>query len=352
MSNKQTTIPAYAGMVVFFLVSLLVSACKKTGSETKAKDIAFTAPANFPPPVYNFAANPVTPAGFELGRKLFYDARLSRDNTISCGSCHQQFASFIHSAHIVSHGIDGKLGKRNTPAIINMAWSNDFFWDGGVHQLDLVSPNPISNPVEMDEQLGNVLNKLRNDAKYPAMFNAAFGSDEINSTRFLQAMSQFMNMLVSANSRYDKYVRGEGATLTADELEGKSLFEQKCSACHATDLFTDRNFHNNGIQNSITDSGRYAITLNPLDIGKFKTPTLRNLDKTAPYMHNGSLATLQSVLNYYANGVNNTSTLDTLLRKNGSIGIAMTESEKAKIIAFLLTLSDGEIIRDPRFAEQ
>lgn len=352
MSNRHATIPAFAGIVLFFFCSLFVSSCKKTTNETKGKEVAFNAPANFPAPVYNFAANPITPAGFELGRKLFYDARLSRDNTISCGSCHQQFASFIHSAHIVSHGIDGKLGKRNTPPIINMAWSNDFFWDGGVHQLDLVTPNPISNPVEMDEQLANVLAKLRNDAKYPAMFKAAFGSDEINTARFLQAMAQFMNMLVSADSKYDKYVRGEGATLTSDELAGKTLFEQKCSSCHATDLFTDRSFHNNGIQNAITDSGRYNVTFNPADIGRFKTPTLRNIEKTAPYMHNGSLPTLQSVLNYYASNVNHSPTLDTLLKANGNVGIPMSESEKSKIIAFLLTLTDNALIRDPRFSEQ
>lgn len=349
MSRFFKNIPARTGM--FFLFAVLLSACNKGKEDTK-KEITFAAPSNFPEPVYNLATNPVTTAGFELGRKLFYDPRLSRDNTISCGSCHQQFASFIHAGHIVSHGIDNRLGHRNTPAIVNMAWGIDFFWDGGVHQLDLVSPNPISNPVEMDEQFANVLQKIRGDSQYPKMFNAAFGSDEINSTRFLQAMSQFMNMLVSANSRYDKYVRNEGGTLSSDELAGKSLFEQKCATCHATDLFTDRSFHNNGIQAAITDSGRYAITTDPVDIGKFKTPTLRNLAKTAPYMHNGSLATLESVLNYYATGVHTSATLDTLLNKNGIVGIPMTAGEKTKIISFLLTLTDEDFIRDARFAEQ
>ncbi|MCX6199791.1 MAG: cytochrome-c peroxidase [Bacteroidetes bacterium] len=336
---------------MFFFFLIAVSSCKKNQDDTK-QDIVFTAPANFPAPVYNFASNPVTTAGFELGRKLFYDASLSRDNTISCGSCHQQFNAFVHGAHIVSHGIDNKLGHRNTPTIANMAWGIDFFWDGGVHQLDLVPPNPIKNPVEMDEQLANVLEKLRNDSKYPQMFKSAFGTDEVNTTRFLQAMSQFMNMLVSANSRYDKYVRSEGGTLSSEESEGKTLFEQKCATCHATDLFTDRSFHNNGIQPAITDSGRYAITLDPLDIGKFKTPSLRNIEKTAPYMHNGSLPTLESVLDFYSTNVHSTTTLDTLLQQNGTIGIPLTAEEKTKLIAFLRTLTDEDFIRDARFAEQ
>lgn len=351
MSKSKMANPAFAGLVFVCLMLIFTAGCKKNQSDTKA-DIVFETPANFPVAVYNFAANPVTNAGFELGRKLFYDSRLSRDNTISCGSCHQQFASFVHSAHIVSHGIDGKLGKRNTPPIMNMAWSNDFFWDGGVHQLDLVPPNPIGNPVEMDEQLSMVLEKLRNDSKYPGMFKSAFGSPEINSTRFLQAMSQFMNMLVSANSKYDKYKRGGGVALSSDELAGKDLFNQKCATCHATDLFTDRGFHNNGLQSTIIDSGRYAITLNPMDIGRFKTPSLRNIEKTAPYMHNGSRATLQSVLDFYSSGVNDNETLDTILRRNTMRGIPMTADEKGKIISFLLTLTDNEFVRDPRFSEQ
>ena len=133
---------------------MLVSACKK---EKNTASIEMYQPSNFPPAVYNFSTNPVTADGFELGRRLFYETKLSRNNTISCGSCHQQFAAFSHSGHIVSHGIDDLLGKRNAPAVMNMAWSYDFFWDGGVHSLDLVPPNPIKNPVEMDEQFSVVL---------------------------------------------------------------------------------------------------------------------------------------------------------------------------------------------------
>lgn len=329
-------------------LTMLVSACKK---ENNTASIEMYQPSNFPPAVYNFSSNPVTPEGFELGRRLFYETKLSRNNTISCGSCHQQFAAFSHSGHIVSHGIDDLLGKRNAPAVMNMAWSYDFFWDGGVHSLDLVPPNPIKNPVEMDEQFSVVLDKLRGTTEYPALFKKAFGSDEINSVRFMQALSQYMNRLISANSRYDKFVRNEGGTLSEQELEGRDLFNNKCSGCHSTDLFTDRGFHNNGIQSSVTDSGRYLVTLDPSDIGRFKTPSLRNIEKTAPYMHSGKFPTLQSVLDHYSQGVHSTPTLDNALIVNGQPGIPMSSDEKAKIIAFLLTLTDNDFITDPRFSE-
>lgn len=345
MTKYTRSIPVLAG--VLLLIASLAPSCKKSNTQ----EIKFVAPASFPAPVYNTAANPVTASGFALGRKLFYDTRLSRDGTVSCGSCHQQFASFVHAGHIVSHGIDNRLGHRNTPPLVNLAWSYDFFWDGGVHDLDLVPPNPIKNPVEMDEQVANVLDKLRSDSKYPGMFRAAFGTDEITTTRFLQALSQFMYMLVSSNSRYDKYVRGE-TSLTTDEQEGLTLFRRQCATCHATDLFTDRRFHNNGIQASITDSGRYKVTLDPQDIGLFKTPTLRNIEKTAPYMHTGGLRSLEAVLDYYGSGVNQTATLDTVLLRNGAPGITLTADDKVKIIAFLKTLTDEDFLRDSRFAEQ
>lgn len=345
MTSYKAGIPVLTGML--FLITALAPSCKKSTTQ----DVKFVAPASFPAPVYNTAANPVTASGFALGRKLFYDTRLSRDNTVSCGSCHQQFASFVHSGHIVSHGIDNRLGHRNTPPLVNLAWSYDFFWDGGVHDLDLVPPNPIKNPLEMDQQVATVLDKLRADSKYPQMFRDAFGTDEITTTRFLQALSQFMYMLVSSNSRYDKYVRGEGS-LTPDERQGLSLFQQKCATCHATDLFTDRKFHNNGIQPAITDSGRYKVTLDPLDLGRFKTPTLRNIEKTAPYMHTGGLRTLEAVLDHYSSGVNPGATLDTVLTRGGTTGITLTADDKVKIIAFLKTLTDEDFLRDSRFAEQ
>ncbi len=336
-------------LLLLVLLLTLLNACKK---DDVKKDVTPFLPSNFPAPVYNFQTNPVTTKGFELGRKLFYDPILSRNNTISCGSCHQQFAAFVHAGHIVSHGIYDKLGKRNAPPVMNMAWSIDFFWDGGVHNLDLVPPNPIHNPVEMDEDFGLVIEKLQASATYPALFKGAFGTEEINSIRFLQALSQFMGTLVSANSRYDKYIRNEGGSLSSDELAGLTIFNQKCASCHATDLFTDRDFHNNGAQIAIGDSGRYAVTLRPEDIGKFKTPSLRNVEKTAPYMHNGKFQTLEQVLDHYATGMSYTPTLDSAFINGSQYGIPLTGTEKSQLISFLKTLTDDEFLHDSRFSEQ
>lgn len=336
--------------VVFSLLLLGVAGCKK---EKDKEEIAFSIPSNFPAPKYNFTSNPVTTAGFELGRKLFYDPILSRDNTISCGSCHISFSAFTHHGHSVSHGIDNLLGKRNAPPVMNLAWSNEFMWDGGINQLDMLPIAPIENPVEMDLEFAAAVQKVKNSSPYPPLFKAAFGSDEITGPKMLQAMSQFMNMLVSANSRYDKWKRNEGGTLSADELDGYHLVQQKCSSCHSTDLFSDDKFHNNGISNTFSsDSGRARITERPEDVGKFKTPSLRNIEKTPPYMHNGSFQTLEEVLQHYNSGVKVSATLDTLLQQNNITGIPLTNAEQQKIIAFLKTLTDEEFIRDTRFSEQ
>ncbi len=324
-------------------------ACDKT---TENPRVTLEQPVNFPPIQYALQNNPVTTSGFELGRALFYDGQLSRNGSINCGSCHQQSAAFTHRGHIVSHGIDDKLGTRNSPAIMNLAWQTDFFWDGGVHDLDLQPIAPIQNPVEMDEKMANVLNKLRADSYYPRKFSEAFGSNEITSERFLKALSQFMITLVSAHSRYDGYKRNEGDTLSALELSGLKLFQQKCASCHAGDLFTDLSFRDNGLdEHNKADSGRFRVTLNKEDKFKFKVPSLRNVELTAPYMHDGRFRNLELVLDHYASNVHDNPNLDPLLKQNGQLGIPLTAEEKVKIIAFLKTLTDHQFITDKRFSE-
>lgn len=334
------------------LLTVLFSSCKK--DEPQQPFSGPFLPANFPPPTYDLALNPVTETGFALGKKLFYDPILSRDSTIACADCHISFAAFSHPDHPTSHGIDGLFGRRNALPVQNMLWSNGFFWDGGVPNLDLVPLNAIQSPVEMDENPMRVLEKLRTHPQYPALFKQAFGSDEITTARFLQALSQFMAMLVSANSPYDRYVRNEpGATLTAEELQGLDIFKQKCASCHATDLFTDQSFRNNGILNDFNhDKGRNEVSALPEDIGKFKVPSLRNVAATAPYMHNGKFKTLESVLDHYAGGVKDSPSLDPLLRRpDGALGIPLTELEKNRLVAFLGTLTDEAFLRDARFAQ-
>ena len=308
-------------------------------------------PSNFPEPAYDFSKNPVTEEGFELGKALFYDGKLSRDNTISCAECHSQPYAFTHHGHTLSHGIDDKIGKRNAPPIQNMAFQNRFFWDGGVFDLDLFSVSPITNPVEMDEQLGNVLQKLRDTPGYPEKFEAAFGSKEITTERFLKALSQFMNSLVSANAPYDKYIRGEGS-LSDKELSGLRIYQTNCASCHASDLFTDHSFRNNGLEvyERDPDLGRYIITENTADKYKFKVPSLRNVQYTAPYMHDGRFNTLKAVIEHYSTGVKDSETLDPLLKNGSNLGIALTAAEKEDLLAFLYALSDESFIKNPKYA--
>ena len=336
----------------FVLTILLASGCKK--DEPQQPFTGPYLPPNFPQPVYDLSANPVTEAGFALGKKLFYDRLLSRDTTIACADCHISYAAFSHPDHTTSHGIEGQFGRRNALAVQNMIWRTGYFWDGGVPSLDLVPLNAIQSPVEMDEKPGVVLEKLRVHAQYPALFKAAYGTDEITTARFLQALSQFMAMLVSANSRYDHYMRKEsGGSLSAEELEGLNLFVEKCSGCHATDLFSDQSYRNNGILNDFTlDRGRNEVSSLPEDIGKFRVPSLRNVTATGPYMHNGKFKTLESVLDHYASGVKDSPTLDPLLRQpDGSLGIPLTASEKKALLAFLGALTDESFLRDTRFAQ-
>ncbi|MBA4853414.1 cytochrome-c peroxidase [Emticicia sp. BO119] len=337
-------------LVVSSLMYLGV-ACSKDDSQVVKPEELFTVPANFPKPLYDFSKNPVTNNGFELGKALFFDGNLSRDGTISCAECHNQAYAFTHHGHDLSHGIDNKVGIRNAPPIQNMAFQKEFFWDGGVFDLDLFSIAPIENPVEMDEKLGNVLEKLRKQEKYTTLFQKAYGSKEVTTERFLKALSQFMLALVSANSRYDKYVRKEaGGTLTTDEFAGLEIFKQKCASCHAGELFTDHSYRNNGLPvYNKNDTGRQRITAAGDDSYKFKVPSLRNIAVTAPYMHDGRFYSLDAVLNHYSDGIVESKTLDSLLRTNQRLGIALNKDEKTKLIAFLKTLTDEEFLKNKKF---
>jgi cytochrome c peroxidase len=329
-------------------------------------------PESFPKPIYDFSKNALTDQGFELGKALFYDGLLSRDGTIPCGECHRQDFAFTHHGHDLSHGIDNKVGLRNAQPLQNLAWQKSFGWDGGVFDLDLFAISPITNPVEMDDEMGNVLEKLRKTDKYPVMFEKAFGSKEINTERFLKALSQFMVSLVSANSKYDKVMRKEAnQQFTSSELAGYQLFTLKCTSCHATEQFTDGSFRNNGLPPTqrtqiiyrivngvekqftelVVDNGRSEITENPSDKNKFKVPSLRNIEVTKPYMHDGRFATLDQVLDHYSKTVTKTENLDEELLKNGRQGIPLTKQEKADIIAFLKTLTDIDFLTNRKFSQ-
>jgi cytochrome c peroxidase len=333
------------------LILILTASCKvdsKFDPIINEDDITVKWPDYFPAPVYDFSGNPITKEGFLLGKKLFYDPILSVDNTISCGSCHQQFVAFAHADHKLSHGIDNKLGVRNSQALFNMIWNTTFFWDGGSKHIEVQPIGPITNPVEMDETVQNVVYKLSQRADYKSLFKAAFNADSITSQLMLKAIVQFMGAFVSASSKYDKNrIDPVANPFTEDEKLGLTIFESKCASCHVPPLFTDNSFRNNGLDEIFSDSGRYLITNINSDMGKFKVPSLRNIELTYPYMHDGRFETLPQVLNHYSSEIKQSSTLDQSLTN----GIALNNTEKQQLIAFLKTLTDREFINDPRFKE-
>lgn len=337
-------------MLVLLLVWESCSQDVPIKPQASLDDIEFKVPPGFPQPVYTFGGNEVTPERFKLGRALFYETRLSRDNTISCGSCHQQFAAFAHFEHSVSHGIDGLTGTRNSPALFNIAWHPNFMWDGGINHIEVQPLAPITNPIEMDETMGGVISKLKADAVYKQMFNDAYGSELINSQLIFKALALFQSLMISSNSRFDKYMRNEpGGTMSNEELNGLNLVRQKCSPCHQEPLFTDYSFRNNGLpfDTVYNDVGRMKITLDPADSMKYKVPSLRNVGLSGSFMHDGRMNTLQEVLDHYDSGIVPSSTLDPML----SGGIPLTDQEKSDIIRFLQTLNDYEFISDERFAD-
>lgn len=322
-------------------ILIIIVGCQESSEVNK---FGFVKPEHFPEPTYTFDNNPVTEAGFNLGKRIFNDGALSRDGSVSCASCHDQAAAFSDPQHRLSIGIDGRIGDRNAPQIANLAFMKNFFWDGGVIHMDFIPLNAIENPKEMDEMPTAVIEKLQADSKYPEQFQEAFGTPKITTPRMLHALSQFMAMMVSSNSAYDKYLLEKGE-LTKEQLKGLELFEDKCSTCHSGVLFTDQTFRNNGLDSEFEDLGRGIITEKEVDHGKFKVPSLRNVELTAPYMHDGRFESLDDVLEHYAQNIHNSGTLDPFLKE----GIPMSEAEKSQIIAFLKSLTDYDFIANPQF---
>ena len=335
--------------LAFCLVCIVMFSCGQENPEVDTIYL-FEQPSNFPTATYTFRNNPVTKEGFELGRKLFFDPLLSKDGSISCNNCHIQATAFADGQqHPLSVGINDKLGIRNAPALTNLAFMSEFFWDGGVTHLDFVPINAIEADFEMGETLTNVVSKLNAHSEYPELFKKAFDADKVTSPFMLQALSQFMVMMVSANSPYDKYVRLEGVKLNEEELAGLELFEKKCQSCHSGALFSDFSYRNNGLKPTSNDEGRGRVSEHVSDMGKFRVPSLRNVKLTAPYMHDARFSTLREVLDHYASGVVESPVLDANLKENDQLGIPMNADEKLKIIAFLNTLTDSEFTSDKRF---
>lgn len=300
--------------------------------------------------------NPLTEEGIELGKKLFFDKKLSENGSQSCADCHNPSNSFT-DARQYSIGIDNIQGTRNSMPLFNLAWNYDdrFFWDGRELSLERQVLDPITNPIEMHNTIANLVQELQIDSEYPEMFLKAFGTEIIDSILIGKAIAQYERTIISANSKFDKYLLGE-TTLTIQEEEGFNIFMDEdrgdCFHCHGNEnnpLWTDNKFHNNGLDNNFSDLGLGAVTGNPNDNGKFKTPSLRNLAFTAPYMHDGRFSTIDEVINHYSEGLQDSHTVDPLMKMVLQGGVQLSFEEKENLKAFLLTLSDYDFISNPNF---
>jgi cytochrome c peroxidase len=346
-TDKQR--PVYFKKQKIFFLSLLslFAAGICSFRETNATG-AFKIPEGWPAPVYDFRNNPLKPEMIALGKQLFFDPALSRDGTISCASCHLPQTAFTHVDHNLSHGIEGRIGTRNSPALINLAWGKSFMWDGAVHRLEDQPLQPIVNPLEMDEKIERVAARLQQQRQYVQQFGKAFGDTQVTGPRMLKALTQFMLTAVSATAKYDQVMAGK-ASFNEYESRGYTLFKTNCASCHKEPLFTSGGFENNGLEEdtALHDYGRMKITSKPADRGKFKVPTLRNIEVTYPYMHDGRFRNLQMVLFHYTNEIRQTPSLSPQLRKP----IVLTENDKRDLIAFLKTLTDEQFLHDPQFQQ-
>lgn len=354
--------------VAILLAIVLVPGCECREPQWEATPYDLEIPAFFPPMDIP-ADNPLTVEGINLGRHLFWEKAMSLDYTISCGSCHSPEANFSDPDQF-SEGVNGMLGDRNASAIINLGWSTSFFWDGRALTLEDQIRAPVEHPLEMNVAWEVVVDRLQNEelsVDYPQMFWDAFGEDVITEDLSVKAIAQFIRTMVSSDSKFDKYRRGE-TQLTNQEYMGYQLFLKEggdpevnpggefgadCFHCHgeAGLQFADYLFHNNGLDASFeNDPGRVNVTGWPLDSGLFKTPTLRNIALSAPFMHDGRFSSLEEVVEHYNSGGVPSSTIDTFMKYTTG-GLQLAPSQKESLIAFLNTLTDETYINNPDYQD-
>lgn len=371
-------------LTLFASLLLLIVACgpgDEIDPNIDLRDIAYNPvdvmpiqPTGFPQPDFP-ADNPQTEDGIQLGRMLFYDPILSQDSTQSCASCHLQEKAFTDPRRF-SVGVDGSVGTRNSMPVFNLVYNvNGFFWDGRSHSIEHQVLEPVENPIELKENWTNVEKKLQRSPMYQEQFRKAFGidySDEIDKTLAAKAVSQFLRSIISWRSKWDQnlgYAPYDGLrpVLTASEERGRILFfkedssgpvssggDTECGHCHNTRLFTNNTFKNNGLDfassfDDFQDKGLGLTTNISADNGRFRAPSLRNIELTAPYMHDGRFQTLEQVINFYSDHLKSAPNLDSNLG-NHLPGLQMTQQQKDDIIAFMKTLTDYELIADPQFS--
>ncbi|MCB0760492.1 MAG: cytochrome-c peroxidase [Flavobacteriales bacterium] len=332
---------------IFILILFVLQGCVKTdlpGPDLLDFPYELELPAGFPPPPIP-EDNALTQNRVALGKILFHDVRLSGDNSISCADCHFQEFAFA-DPNPVSIGVDDAVGVRNSPSLANVAYVDSLFWDGGVPTLELQVLAPIHNPLEMNEHIRDILDKLHDDQHIQDLSLSAYGR-KLDMYVVTRALAAFERTLISGNSRFDQYYYEGQDVFTEDELAGWELFQSanaQCSSCHSGFNFTNNSFENIGLYEEYTDAGRERITLDPADNGKFRVPGLRNVAVTAPYMHDGSVATLEDVVELInAGGVGHPNQSELIHPLN------LSTLEKQQLVAFLKTLTDEEFITNQAF---
>ena len=328
-------------------IVLLLTSCSKDDANLISyvnPEVTIDIPMGFPEPNNGFYTNVPTTYGVALGEKLFNDKKLSIDNTVSCASCHIQENAFAdHNSKGI--GVEDRIGLRNPPPVQNMAFMKAYNWDGNKSRLEDQVLVPIITHVEMDSSILEVIAKLEADGSYTELFNKAFNGEGITADGIYNSIAQFEYTLISANSKYDKVKRNEDESFTDAEAAGYQVFQDKCISCHSTELFTDQSFRNIGfpLNPDNEEAGRARVTGELEDYMRFRVPSLRNIEYTAPYGSFGQFETLKDVLDYLDNGVLEADNLDPILKDNGN-SIPLTEVEKSNLISFMKTLSDTEFV--------
>ncbi|MFK7757799.1 MAG: cytochrome-c peroxidase [Flavobacteriales bacterium] len=358
-------------IILFSVVAVFALQCKKGfDNENNCVDVGSATPyeLDIPPffPQMDIPAdNPLTVEGIDLGRHLFWEKKLSEDNTLSCGGCHFPEHAFSDPAQF-SIGTQGLPGPRHTMPLFNLGWAQDYFWDGRALTLEEQILEPIPHPLEMNQSWPDAIAKLNEDNFYPNKFRDAFGGTEITKEKVAKAIAQFLRTMISAGSDYDKYRLGQYDLTPLEEL-GLDLFVREggdtanvndgqggadCFHCHGFGnmQFTDFLPHNNGLDSVFTDLGYGGISGNPIEMGLFKTPSLRNLAYTAPYMHDGRFQTLDEVIDHYDSGGVPSTTIDPFMKYTTG-GLTLSDLEKQALKAFLMTLTDEEFITNPDFMD-
>jgi len=276
-----------------------------------------------------------------LGKRLFFDSVLSRDRSLACASCHDPSRAFT-DGRAVAVGVFGRQGTRSAPALINRGYGASFFWDGRTPTLEQQVLQPIQDPKEMDMTLDEALARLKDHPDYPEQFRSAFGA-EVSVEGLARALASYLRTILSGDAPVDRYLNGDRAALSEQARQGLNIFRGKgnCSACHVGPTFTDERFHNTGVawrDGQWLDPGRYAVSGGEADRGAFKTPTLREIAQTAPYMHDGSLASLADVVEFYDRGGNSNPHIDSEVRP-----LRLSDDEKKALAAFLLEALNGNL---------